>query len=186
MAKRPHLLIAAGLAVPETALAGGLPQLDTHWFHNQIFWLGVSFSLLYLVVSRLAVPRFTQILGTRKQAIEQALQAAESARASAQRDAQESAQESQQARDAASDAIARAVSETSAQMHARLEAVNHEMIVKAEQAAERIRDAKTKALDSLGAPTAALAAAMVARLVGHTPSAQQAEAAVTKILKESS
>lgn len=48
---------------------GGLPQLDTEWFPSQLFWLGVTFCILYGYFSRVALPRITNILATRQEKI---------------------------------------------------------------------------------------------------------------------
>ena len=62
--------IGAGfLALPAWA-EGGLPQLDYASYPSQIFWLAVSFVLLYIIVSRIALPRISQILQRRMRNID--------------------------------------------------------------------------------------------------------------------
>ncbi len=45
---------------------GGFPQLDTSTYSSQVFWLAVTFALLYLLMSRLALPRITEVLDMRQ------------------------------------------------------------------------------------------------------------------------
>ena len=49
---------------------GGLPQLNIASYPSQIFWLAVSFVLLYIIVSRIALPRISQILQRRMRNID--------------------------------------------------------------------------------------------------------------------
>jgi F-type H+-transporting ATPase subunit b len=57
--------------------AAGLPQLDITTFGNQIFWLVVTLVVLYLVLSRVALPRIASVLSDRQGAITGDLMAAE-------------------------------------------------------------------------------------------------------------
>src|SRR5512134_3078801 len=61
----------------------GLPQLDTSTFAGQIFWLVITFAALYLVMSRLAVPKIGGVIADRTNKIKGDLDtAAEAKRAS--------------------------------------------------------------------------------------------------------
>jgi F-type H+-transporting ATPase subunit b len=51
-----------------------MPQLDTHYFSSQIFWLLISFGLLFLVVRYLFIPRMRHIINVRNLNIEEKLQ----------------------------------------------------------------------------------------------------------------
>jgi len=47
----------------------GMPQLDFSTFPNQIFWLVVTLVILYLILSRVALPRIAGVLSDRQGAI---------------------------------------------------------------------------------------------------------------------
>ncbi|MFN4098278.1 MAG: hypothetical protein ACK4GT_00740, partial [Pararhodobacter sp.] len=47
----------ADVAQGTAAASGGMPQLDLSTFPNQIFWLAVTLVALYLILSRVALPR---------------------------------------------------------------------------------------------------------------------------------
>lgn len=68
-------MLAAGTS---TALAeGGLPQLKTEDFSPQLFWLVVTFLLLFWVMAKIALPRIGEVIEERKDRIQRDLAAAE-------------------------------------------------------------------------------------------------------------
>lgn len=59
------------------AQSAGMPQLDFATFGNQIFWLLVALALIYLILSRVALPRIARVLGDRQGLMTADLAAAE-------------------------------------------------------------------------------------------------------------
>lgn len=60
-----------------TAPAAGMPQLEFSTFPNQIFWLAVALVALYLILSRVALPRIGSVMAERAGTIANDLAAAE-------------------------------------------------------------------------------------------------------------
>jgi len=60
--------------------APGLPQLDFSTFPNQIFWLVVTLVVIYMVLSRVALPRIASVLAERQGTITNYIAAAEELR----------------------------------------------------------------------------------------------------------
>lgn len=49
---------------------GAFPPLDAHTFGSQLLWLAIAFGLLYLLMSRVALPRVGSVLSERRGRIE--------------------------------------------------------------------------------------------------------------------
>lgn len=77
MATEPLAAEIAGVCVNEHGGAIGMPQLCADWIPNQIFWLLVTLVIIYLVLSRVALPRIGSVLANRKGTITADLKAAE-------------------------------------------------------------------------------------------------------------
>jgi F-type H+-transporting ATPase subunit b len=58
----------------------GLPQMDPSTFPSQLFWLVVTFGLLFLVLWRVTLPRIAGVIGDRRNRIEGDLETAEKMR----------------------------------------------------------------------------------------------------------
>jgi F-type H+-transporting ATPase subunit b len=75
----------AGHGAAEAAQGGGssMPQLDFSTFSNQIFWLAIALVAIYLILSRVALPRIAAVLAERQGTITNDIAAAENLKAKA-------------------------------------------------------------------------------------------------------
>mgnify|MGYP005646916751 FL=1 len=62
------------------AESGGMPQLNPEFWISQIFWLTLTFGILYIVLSRLILPKISNNLESRKSQILENIEAAEKQR----------------------------------------------------------------------------------------------------------
>ena len=165
------------------AEAAGMPQLDFATFPNQIFWLVVTLIVLYLVLSRVALPRVAAVLAERQGTITNDIAAAEDlkrqaveaeeaynkALADARAEAQEIAARTRAEIQAELDeAIARAdaqIAEKSAESEARIAEIQAGAMASVEEVA---RDAAAEIVSALGgqADADAVAAAVSQRVGG--------------------
>lgn len=162
---------------------GGFPPFQSENFPSQLVWLAVTFVLLYVLMSRIALPRIAGILSDRSKHIANDLAAAN--RFKEQSDAAHAAYEK-----ALNDARSRAQS-IAAATHAeqaaaaevtnkRLEAQLHERIADAERS---IAATRTAAMSNVGSIASDTAAAIVERLIGQAPAAHEVAAAVSETMK---
>jgi F-type H+-transporting ATPase subunit b len=61
-----------------------VPQLDPTWFVSQLFWLAVTFTLLYIALSRVVLPPLMSVIGARKGAVADDLETAQRYKAEAE------------------------------------------------------------------------------------------------------
>ena len=59
------------------AESGGMPQLNPEFWISQIFWLTLTFGILYIVLSKLILPKISANLESRKSLIQENIEAAE-------------------------------------------------------------------------------------------------------------
>mgnify|MGYP001181637199 CR=1 FL=1 len=63
-----------------SAESGGMPQLNPEFWFSQIFWLTITFGILYIVLSKLILPKISSNLEQRKSQISDNIEAADKQR----------------------------------------------------------------------------------------------------------
>ena len=66
------------------AESGGMPQLNPEFWISQIFWLILTFGILYVTLSKLILPKISANLELRKSQIQENIEAAEKQRESSE------------------------------------------------------------------------------------------------------
>lgn len=160
-----------------------MPQLDAEYFAPQLFWLVVSFVLLYLLMSRVALPRIAGVIEERRDKIADDLDKAQALKkeADAALEAYEKALAEAHARAQAITAEARA--NLKAEGDALRMELDRTLAERASEAEARIRQAKAAALANLKPAAAEVAAAIVSKLLGETIPQEEAERAVGATLR---
>jgi len=173
------------MATPTTATTEApsgeskFPPFQSQYYPSQFVWLALSFLLLYVLMSKLALPRIDSILAARSKRIEEDIATAqrfkerseaahaayEKALADARSRAQGIANETRE-REAA----------TAEQTNKRLEAELHERLAAAEKSIAATRAA---AMGNVSAIATDAATAIVERLIGRAPERQQVQAALS-------
>lgn len=64
--------------------SGGLPQFDPYWWPSQIFWMVITFTILYVTVARRVLPEISSVLDNRRNQVEGDLTTAERMKAEAE------------------------------------------------------------------------------------------------------
>ena len=159
------------------------PPFESQHFPSQVFWLAVTFILLYLLMSRIALPRIGSIFAARAKRISDDL-------AAANRFKEQSEVANTAYQKSLADARARAqgiAADTREQQAAqaaatnkKLEAQLHEKLAAAEQSIAATRNA---AMANVGSIATETAAAIVERLIGTAPAPGDVTAAVAEVSK---
>ncbi|MFM2128893.1 MAG: hypothetical protein RL477_439 [Pseudomonadota bacterium] len=158
-----------------------MPQLDVATYAPQLVWLAISFVLLYVLMSRLALPRIADVLEERGRRREDNLAKAEELEkeAEAVSEAYESALA--EARNRAHAALAKAQDAAKARADAeiaRLDQALHARTREAEAAIARSREGALREAAGIAAEVARMAAQKVAGLSVDDAAARAAAEAV--------
>ncbi|SFP94402.1 ATPase [Sphingomonas rubra] len=160
-----------------------MPQLSqvAATYASQIFWLLVTFGLLYFVVGRGMVPKIVSTVDAREARVEGDLAAAEAARRTA--DSTEAAwrAEMDAARAEAGAETAKAKAQATASAEAQVKAADADLAERLGQHDLAIANAKGQALANLENVAAEAAQDIVARIAGLTVGIDQAATAVREV-----
>jgi F-type H+-transporting ATPase subunit b len=161
----------------------GMPQLDPSGFVPQLVWLAIVFTVLYLVLSRVVLPRIGEVLEDRQARIADDLDAAEKLKADAEKARGDYEAALAKARAAAQEASTKAREQVAAESTSRRAKVDHELAEKTRAAEAAISAAKAKALADIRASAAEVAATAVQRITGQPVSPESIAAAVAAAAK---
>ncbi len=167
----------------EHATSSGLPQFDPTWFASQVFWLLVSFLLLYVIFAKKTLPNLSSTIDRRRKQIESDVETTQKLTKEAE-------------------AIYEAYEENlkDAQLKARAVVINMENDLKAQADADhkKFRDkaeetilkteisieaAKVTALKDIQAIASEIASETVKKLIGHKIDSKNVESIVSSLVK---
>lgn len=161
-----------------------MPQLDFSTFPSQIFWLAVSFAVLYALMATLIVPRIERIVTARQARVDGDLERAGRLQAEAEAIMQayekalgEARMQAQATMKATLDRLNQVASERQSQAGAQIAR-------RLEEAERRIAAEKARALAALPQVAAEVAQSAIARLAGKEIAGGTVAAAVDSVIKE--
>lgn len=162
--------------------AGGMPQLDITTWPNQIFWLAVTLVAIYLILTRIAVPRISAVLAERRGTITNDLAAAEELKQKAVEAEKAYNDALAAARAQAAKIVAKARADIQGELDAATAQADAEIEAKTVQSEARINEIRASALDNVSAVAKDTAKEIVAALGGKAD-ARSVTAAVNARLK---
>jgi F-type H+-transporting ATPase subunit b len=174
-------------ATAHTEAEGGhkapFPPFQTETFASQLVSLAIAFAALYLIVSRIALPRVGGVLDERQKAIE-----GDVAEAQQMKEASDAALKAYETELASARARAQAIgAETREKLNAASEAerkrLDERLSHKLAEAEKTIASTREAAMRNVRGIAADAAAAIVQRLTGVLPDGKSVESAVDASLK---
>jgi F-type H+-transporting ATPase subunit b len=174
-------------ATAHTAAEGGhkapFPPFEKDTFASQLVSLLIAFVALYLIVSRIALPRVGGVIDARQDAIDGDL-----AEAQKLKDASDAALKAYESELAAARSRAQAIgAETREKLNAASEAerktLEGQLAAKLAEAEKAIAATRTSAMSNVRGIAADAAAAIVQQLTGKKPDARSVKSAVEASLK---
>ena len=186
------VLLGHGAAVASSSSGPKLPQLDLATYSSQVFWLIISFVVLYFLVAKLAMPRIAEVLEERQERIEDDLDKAETLKKEAYQVRIEYEKALSAAREKAQDATRHAQEEIAKRSAEAESAAQVKVTVMLEEAEKRIAASKMGDEGTLGDPLSSLersvaqevVANAVQKLIGVDVTAADIDAAIAATLEE--
>lgn len=166
-AEAAEKVVESGALPPESV---GLPQLNTHHFAPQLFWLVLTFVTLLFVMWKIALPRVADVLEERRDRIKRDLDAASRLKADTDKALADYEKALADARSNASgiakDTREKLAAETETERHR----VDDQIAAKLREADKRIAATKSKATSAIGDIATDTARAVVEKLIGQNVS----------------
>lgn len=173
---------AAGACVDAGGSALGMPQLCADWMGNQVAWLVVSLIVIYLLLSRVALPRIGAVLAERSGTITNDIAAAEELKQKAVEAEAAYEKALADARVQAAAIVADAKAEIQADLDVELAKADAQIAAKvseSEKAIAEIRDGAVKSVTDVAKETAK----ELVKALGGTADAKTINAAIAARMK---
>jgi len=160
----------------------GMPQLNFATWPNQVFWLLVALVIIYIVLTKIAMPRIASVLAERKGRINGDLAAAEELKSKAKAAEKAYNLALEQARVEAGKIILATKAEIQKDLNAAMADADAQILAKAAESEKRIAEIREGAVQAVAEVARETAGALVSAL-GGTADAAAIEAAVAARLK---
>jgi len=159
----------------------GMPQLDFSTYPNQIFWLLVTLVVIYLVLSRIALPRIGAVLSERKGTIGNDLAAAEELKQKAVAAEKAYNDALAAARTDAAKIVAAARADIQKDLASAIKTADMEIAAKAAESEGKISEIKFGAADAIVEVARDTAGALIAALGGTADAGAVTEAVSARL-----
>ncbi len=156
----------AAAVAGEHAEKAGMPQLDFSTYPNQIFWLAVTLVVIYLILTRVALPRIGAVLAERAGTITNDLTVAEELKEKAVAAEKAYNDALARARTEAAKIVADAKADIQKDLNAAIAKADAEIAAKAAESEKRIAEIEAGALEAVATVAQDTTAELVAALGG--------------------
>lgn len=163
----------------------GFPPFDVTMFAPQLIWLALSFTVLYLLMSRIALPRIADIIEERGDRIKRDLGTAERLKSETEKALSAYEQALADARGNANEIAKQTRDKLGSEVDAERARVDAEINTKVADAEARILQTRRSALDSVNEIAGDVAGTLVEKLIGTSATADEVKAAVDQIRSNS-
>ena len=161
-----------------------MPQLDYHTFVPQLVWLAISFVLLYVLMTTLALPKVKAAIEGRRHRLDSDLGRAAAAKQEAEAALAAYQKTLADARAAAQDTLRQTGERLAAEAAERQRELAAALTAQIEAAEARIAAGKDQALSDIRTVAADVGSALVEKLTGTTPDAATMTSAVNRVAGE--
>lgn len=191
----PHLVLvqetqpesaagAGSAATQQQEKSGGMPQLQFSDFPPQLIWLAIAFVLLFILMSKVAMPRVAGAIEQREARIKGDLDRAERVKIEADTALAAYQKTIADARSKAQGELRQMQAEIAAETAKREAAFARQLAQRTKAAEDGIAQAKTRALTELRGVGGEVTGGVLAKVAGLKPPAAQIQAAVDAAMAE--
>jgi F-type H+-transporting ATPase subunit b len=148
------------------AESGGMPQLNPEFWISQIFWLTITFGVLYVVLSKLILPKISANLEIRKSQILENIEAAEKQRKESELKIEEYEKIVQNSKNEAKNYFYQAKEKVLKDINLKKEFLDKELNKEIQKAETEIQEFKNKAPEKINKIAVETSADLLKQLIG--------------------
>jgi F-type H+-transporting ATPase subunit b len=160
--------------------ASTMPQLDVNTWPPQLFWLAVTFLVLFFIISKVVIPRTGGVIAGRRNQIDSDLNSAQRFKADTDKAVAEYEKALAEARDKAHGIARTARDALNAEVDKERGKLDRQLAEKIGEAEKSIQATRSKALASVADLATEIAADIVSKLTGTSVTKADAVKAVAK------
>lgn len=161
-----------------------MPQFDLSHFASQIFWLALTFTVLYLVMARLTLPRIREILQERQERVMTDIEKAESIKLQAETAKTDYTSILANARIQAKKVVTDANEEIQKELQERSIKLDETLARQIKEAESLLMKTRAEAVEKLAPVSVELAESILEKLVGKKPDTSRLQGVVEGLAKE--
>ncbi len=166
-----------------SAEVGGMPQLDPEFWFSQIFWLVITFGLLFTILSKFILPKIRGNLETRKSQIMENIEIAGNQKTSSEKNLKEYHKVIFDAKDNAKKTFNLAKEKIQLDLNKEREKIESELNSEIEGAENEIKDLKKSAPEKINLIAVDAATEIIQKLIGVEANKSNVSAIVNEQIK---
>ena len=157
------IFLASAVNAAEKA---GMPQLDTKFWFSQFFWLTITFSILFVILSRFILPKISANLETRKSQILENISAAEKKREESELKIKEFEEIIKKSRNEAKSYLNQARGKLAKNINVKKETLDKELSEEIQKVEVEIQELRNKAPERINKIAVETSADLLRQLIG--------------------
>ena len=146
--------------------SGGMPQLNPEFWISQIFWLTITFGILYVVLSKLILPKISTNLELRKSQILENIEAAEKQREESETKIKEYEEIVQNGKNEAKNYFNQTREKVIKDINVKKDSLDKELGVEIKKAETEIQNLKNKVPDKINKIAIETSSDLIQKLIG--------------------
>jgi F-type H+-transporting ATPase subunit b len=162
--------------------SGVFPPFQTETFASQLLWLAIAFGILYYMMSKVALPRVTDVLENRRERMARDLADAEAMRSQSEAAGAAYQASLAEAHNRAKEIAQETRNALAAEADSRRKALEADLAAKIAESEAAIRARTEEAMASVRGIAADTASAIVERLTGRAPDPSAVAVATNRVL----